>query len=175
MNSDIIERAQLCRINKVVPKKVYDILEGLKPLDEYWHERLTTSIKDKNLNVHCWLKDKETKDIIDPTPEEPYIDTIMYLNACCSKDRVYEEIDNFEVAKIIHKALWIMFVKKEYSDGTLSEYDKNPKPQPSQCAFNVFAKYLYNDNFNKNHTVICYGKMGFRRLDGTIHWEYGGK
>lgn len=169
---NFLDRAQLCRINKVVPQKVYDELEKLKELDEYWYTRLTNSIQGKNLDVHCWLKNKKTNEIIDPTPEEPYINAIVSLNSCCSKERVYEQIENIEVAKIIHNAIWHMFVKQEHRDGTLSKYE-TPQPQPSQCSLNVFAKYLYNDKFSKEYTVICYGKMGFRKHDGTIHWEYG--
>ena len=169
----LLDRMALCRSNKKVPKKVFEELEKLKELDAYWYTRLTNSIKEKNLDVHCWLKDKTTGQIIDPTPEEPHIDVIMLLNSCSSKERVYDEIKNFEVANIIHTAMWHYAVKQEYNDGTLSKYDQEPKPQPSQCSFNVFAKYMFNENYSKEHTVICYGKMGFRRHDGTIHWEYG--
>jgi hypothetical protein len=170
---EILDRMILCRTNKIVPKKVFDELEKLKELDAYWYTHLTNSIKKKHLDVHCWLKDKTTGNIIDPTPEEPHIKVIMDLNSCSSKDRVYDEIQNFEVANIIHRAMWHFAVKQEYKDGTLSKYDQEPKPQPSQCSFNVFAKYMFNENYSKEHTVICYGKMGFRKHDGTIHWEYG--
>ena len=54
----------------------------------------------------------------------------------------------------MNTAMWHFVVKQEYNDGTLSKYDQEPKPQPRQCSLNVFAKYMFNENYSKEHTVI---------------------
>ena len=51
-------------------------------------------------------------------------------------------------------------------------YDETPVSE--ECFMNVFAKKMYNDSYKNNKDIVfCYGKMGFQKKNGTIHWEYG--
>ena len=156
-----------------VSNRVQQELIKLEKLDKYWYNTLERKIRTQgSLDLHCWMKNRKTNEIIEVTPEEPHIDLIMQLHSCSSKERKYEEIENFEVKQIIHKIVYYMFVSKELKSNQLEKYDKNPVY--CRCFLNVFSKKMCNDEFKTNKDIVfCYGKMGFEKHDGSIHWEYG--
>ena len=154
--------------NEVSPEVLTE-LEKLKTLDPYWYNTLKPKLKAQgSIDLHCWMRKQTTNEIIDPTPiPECIMSVILLSNSCSSNERHYEEIQNVEVKKIIHKMVFLMYVKDKLDD--LCKYDETPAF--ASCVLNCFSKKYRNAKFKDYE--ICYGKMGFPKADGSIHWEYG--
>jgi hypothetical protein len=122
------------------------------------------------ISYHCWIQDTKTGKIIDDMWEE--YEFVKKFNNCVGEP-VYQKFPNGRMKKLMKemkmedraKSLLLMSKKNEipYRFLRLNQHKFN------NCANNCVFNYVEHGGKNLK---FCIGRMGWKREDGTTHWEY---
>lgn len=114
------------------------------------------------LDLHAWvvLPNGEIYD-----PEFPYYSFCKLVHGIEAKaENVYAPIKDKQERQKIWACVWVLFVKPRKA--LLQQYLTTPKE--NCCFVNAYAFHKANPG-----SVMNFGRMGWRKTDGSVWWEFG--
>ena len=123
------------------------------------------------ISYHCWIQDTKTGKIIDDMWEEH--EFIKKFNNCVGEP-VYQKFPNGRMKKLIKemkfefRAKSLLMMSRE--DEIKYRFIRLNQHRFANCANNCVFNYI-ESGAGKN-LKFCIGRMGWKREDGTTHWEY---
>jgi len=121
-----------------------------------------------SMDLHYWVVNKDGT-IYDPHFVE--YDMIKFVRQTTNTQKYQPFPDDIRDKLFkIHVLTHIQPALKEVleSGGDLDDFTKNWKPQFGQCILNAFC---YNATHEGSKLVV--GKMGWKKSNGDVFWEYG--
>lgn len=123
-----------------------------------------------SISYHCWLVDTTTGEIIDDMWEE--YDFVKKFNNCVGEP-VYQKFPNGRMKKLLKqmkmeeraKGLKQLSIKDIHKYRCMRMWQHKFNNCANNCVFNYIEKGGKNLKF-------CIGRMGWKREDGSTHWEY---
>jgi hypothetical protein len=151
-------------------KKTFPFNSSLHPVADLTHVHDMTPLRCGQ-DFHCWVVGRDGKVIYDPYFKE--YDCIRRFQKCwgkqhhCEWDLDYQKLVWKDVKR---RARMEMAEAKKQGATSAMVWKTREAEKPFHCATNSMC--FVRNNRGKGYRIAI-GSMGWKRLDGRVHWEYG--